>query len=493
MSMLPGTTWRSALSLLLLLPLLVGCSDNGGSGPGAPSELAFAVEPASVSDGGVFSPPVAVAVRDDRGNTVLDWSEPVSISLAGGTGGQLSGTSTQTPLAGIAVFDDLRIQGAGSAYALVASSGELEAATSESFTAHGIYHPATLTAGDGHTCALDEEGWAWCWGRGLEGQLGNGDTNDRTIPTPVNSDVRFATLTAYGTHTCGLSTENTVYCWGGNRWGQIGDGSTTDAAHPRLVPLPGPAASIDTGYFHTCALLMNGLAYCWGYNFGGALGIGVEGGSHLSPVLVIGSHDWAKIETGYLQSCGLTTAGKAYCWGPNVYGANGVGVRGGEWPAPAPVVGNHTFTDLVAGGGTCHGETCGVTTDGQVLCWGKNYQRQSGPISDISWVEPTPIQGDPGWVEVVVGPAMVCGFTASGELTCLGDPTDGILPHTESPIPLTTEVEVASVAPGQTHVCVLDTRGEAYCWGSNHYGQLGSSGQILGWTGPRGVWAPAGG
>jgi alpha-tubulin suppressor-like RCC1 family protein len=37
-----------------------------------------------------------------------------------------------------------------------------------------------------------------------------------------------------GVHTCGVTTNGAVYCWGGNQYGELGDGSTTT----RLVPTP---------------------------------------------------------------------------------------------------------------------------------------------------------------------------------------------------------------------------------------------------------------
>jgi alpha-tubulin suppressor-like RCC1 family protein len=156
------------------------------------------------------------------------------------------------------------------------------------------------------------------------------------------------------------------------------------------------------------------------------------------------------------------------------------------------VSGGHTFVDLVAGGGPCHGETCGITIDGTVLCWGKNYQRQIGPNRDISWTEPTAIQGDPGWVDVFIGPNMVCGHAPDGDLHCVGDAEFEIMDYTQTPEPLVPELEAASIVQGQTHACILTPEGEAHCWGSNSYGQLGSQSQSIGWASAVPAWASPG-
>lgn len=55
-----------------------------------------------------------------------------------------------------------------------------------------------------HNCALTKEGRAYCWGYNHDGQLGTGDTENRRVPTPVETTTRFkAIVTAY-TFSCGL-------------------------------------------------------------------------------------------------------------------------------------------------------------------------------------------------------------------------------------------------------------------------------------------------
>lgn len=478
------------LAPLLVLGLICACSD--GIGPGDAAELSFATDPGSMARGDALAPPVAVAVHDGGGSTVLDWSEDITLTLQGGqAGAALEGPATGTPLAGIAIFDSLRVPAVGTGYRLVARSGGLVEAVSAPFDVHEIFQAAALTAGSRHTCALSADGTAYCWGANWAGQLGTGDTEDRTRPTPVVTEVRFSSLTANGSHTCGLAA-GALYCWGANGFGQLGEGTTDSRSLLQAVPLPDDPVGFDPGSAHTCALLADGTAWCWGDNWGGALGIGVADSIRTSPVQVTGGQEWAKIEAGYLHTCGLTTTGEAYCWGPNIYGANGTGDRDPVY-SPTAVVGGHTFTDLVAGGAHCHGATCGVTTDGTVMCWGKNYQRNIGTSSDLRWLEPTPLVGDPGLVSVMVGPQMVCGFTADDEPHCLGNPLYGMLPYAEAPILLVPEMDVAALGMGETSTCIVTTASDVYCWGVNDRGQLGTEDISGGWRTPRGVWAPDGG
>src|SRR5664280_2963796 len=72
---------------------------------------------------------------------------------------------------------------------------------------------------------------------------------------------------------------------------------------------------VVTGYAHTCALAPSGQAYCWGRHASGQLGDG-SGTNRLTPVAVQqGGVTFTSITAGAYYTCGLTSAGAAYCWG----------------------------------------------------------------------------------------------------------------------------------------------------------------------------------
>jgi alpha-tubulin suppressor-like RCC1 family protein len=89
----------------------------------------------------------------------------------------------------------------------------------------------------GHTCALTENGQAWCWGGNGAGQLGNGSTSDSPVPVPVAGSLRFTSLSLGGTESCGRR-RNQIWCWGGNEFGQLGVGTLVNTATPVLVSSP---------------------------------------------------------------------------------------------------------------------------------------------------------------------------------------------------------------------------------------------------------------
>lgn len=74
-----------------------------------------------------------------------------------------------------------------------------------------------------HGCALRADE-LWCWGRGIEGQLGLGDLDRRTEPTLVGAGYALVSVGLFGT--CVLTTTGVVECAGKNDVGELGTGDT---------------------------------------------------------------------------------------------------------------------------------------------------------------------------------------------------------------------------------------------------------------------------
>lgn len=93
-----------------------------------------------------------------------------------------------------------------------------------------------VDAGLDFTCAVAVTSRARCWGRGFEGQLGNGSLMSWTTPQPVAEIDDFVFVTAGGdTHACGYTRANAVFCWGRGESGQLGNPVTRVSALPVRV------------------------------------------------------------------------------------------------------------------------------------------------------------------------------------------------------------------------------------------------------------------
>ena len=98
---------------------------------GTPNKLGFVVQPGPVAVGGSFSPSVQVAVQDAGGNTVTTATNQIGLA---GTGVSLAGTTSVTPVNGVATFAGVTVSGtAGSGKSLRATSTGLTLADSSAF------------------------------------------------------------------------------------------------------------------------------------------------------------------------------------------------------------------------------------------------------------------------------------------------------------------------------------------------------------------------
>ncbi|HTC86577.1 MAG TPA: Ig-like domain-containing protein [Candidatus Acidoferrum sp.] len=102
---------------------------------GPAHQLAYAQGPTGSVQGVAISPSVTVQVQDAGGNLVSTDTSAVHVAIGTNpSAGTLSGTATQSAVAGVATFNDLSIDLAGVGYTLVATDGGLTQATSAPFT-----------------------------------------------------------------------------------------------------------------------------------------------------------------------------------------------------------------------------------------------------------------------------------------------------------------------------------------------------------------------
>jgi alpha-tubulin suppressor-like RCC1 family protein len=335
-----------------------------------------------------------------------------------------------------------------------------------------------IIAGNNHSCFLNLDGRAWCWGWGALGQMGNGDTVTRNLsPVAVDGPVRFVQITAAQNHTCGLDVHGAAFCWGAEVFGELGTGNT-DGFALRPVPVQGGHAFLeitagDGGY--TCAITVSSEAYCWGLGTAGQLGTENTQDEAL-PMAVSTSARFSQISAGLIVTCGVAGGGQAYCWGDNTYGQLGTGSVGGFSDKPELVSGPTRFLWVSVG----HFVVCGVSIERDAFCWGAGSFGRLG--SGQSGEEPTPsptlVVNGLKYKRLTVGAQHTCAVTIDDQAFCWGLNTYGKLgedigPSSPEPISVSGGHSFIQAGAGGNHSCGLTPRNEVYCWGQNFIGQLG--------------------
>ena len=282
-----------------------------------------------------------------------------------------------------------------------------------------------VSAGDFHSCALTGAGDAYCWGSSANGQLGSGGLGTGSaVPLEVEGGHAFTAIEAGGDHTCALDAQGAAYCWGLGVWGQLGIGAPASVATPSLVAGGLTFARIFTGLYSTCALAASGAAYCWGGNDFGQLGGGKVGDAYAvqTPTKVATRHAFTTMDLRFSHACALTAAGEAFCWGRNDFGQLGDGSYEPRAP-PTRVSTPLRFTEVAAGG---H-HSCALGADGRAYCWGNNEWGQLGDNTLTSRTTPEPVYGDVRFRSLEAGNNVTCGTTTGGESYCWGSGHFGAL------------------------------------------------------------------
>lgn len=367
--------------------------------------------------------------------------------------------------------------------------------------AGGATDIAQLRAGGSHTCALLNEGTVRCWGHGISGQLGYGNTDsvgDNETPfsqgaIPLTEKV--VQLATGGAHTCALTSGGFVRCWGNNQYGQLGYGNTNRIGDDEPVSSVGHVnlgartVRITAGSNHTCALLNTGRVRCWGYNNFGQLGYGhtnnLGDDEEPSSLDVQVGAPVQDLVAGHSHTCALLFSGKVRCWGSNGssqlgHGASSGNIGDNEHPDSA---GDMNLGAVAVQLATGANHTCALLDTGGVRCWGYNNFGQIG--NNSTSITPSPFEVNLGAgsraLQVAAGDNHTCALLSTGLIKCWGNNAFGQLGYGHATIQYQPPVNhtglsgipAYALTTGSNHTCALLTNGRALCWGHGLHGRLG--------------------
>mmetsp|Transcript_32124 Transcript_32124/g.125332 ORF Transcript_32124/g.125332 Transcript_32124/m.125332 type:complete len:349 (-) Transcript_32124:1618-2664(-) len=222
-----------------------------------------------------------------------------------------------------------------------------------------------VAAGRLHCAAVGEDGSVYTWGNNMEGELGQGDKRNRTVPKRVQGlhDKRAVSVACGRDFTLVLLDDGTLYSFGADDYGQLGLGRGHDQRYVtvprRVVGGLAEVKEVVAGDYHSCAVTQSGAVFTWGIGREGQLGHG-EKSDQAIPKKVDGL-DGVEVEQvccGGGHSGAISSSGELYLWGRGRDGQLG---REGELESiaayrlvPTRVESLRNFSVIQAGLGSDH-------------------------------------------------------------------------------------------------------------------------------------------
>ena len=133
-----------------------------------------------------------------------------------------------------------------------------------------------LATGLNHTLASKTDGTLWAWGNRSDGGLGLGDAGvDTFIPATLGPELDWAAIGPSLYHALILKSDATLWVWGWNFYGQLGLGDTTDRTTPQQLGADTDwTGAAGGGVSHDCPkirrhALVLGRQFKWQFGGGG--------------------------------------------------------------------------------------------------------------------------------------------------------------------------------------------------------------------------------
>ena len=379
-----------------------------------------------------------------------------------------------------------------------------------------------IASGARHSLAIDSSGKVYAWGHNGSGQLGNNSTVNALTPVAVQAPADKNIIQVSGSGWLGasssaLASDGTVYSWGRGFDGQLGDGTNNDSSVPVITTIN----LVDTPSIPTHVMAKPGdttATISWQAPI-------VSGGQNITGYVLqyqaVGASSWTTInvaaaatshtitgltndQTYRVRLAAKTTAGTGDFSNVVLVTPHAKPTITNVSPAIGPIAGGQNVTltganfvlknkkimQTVNG----NGYSLALSADGTVYTWGRNEYGQLGngvtatnsPVPVAVKTAGTPMEGKTivqisakVWYALALasdGTVYSWGFNSWGQL---GSGTSGTANNASAPVAVKTAgtpmegKTIVQVAAGATHSLALATDGTIYAWGKNEYGQLG--------------------
>lgn len=355
---------------------------------------------------------------------------------------------------------------------------------------------ADLASTRSHTCGRTIDERVLCWGRNVNGQLGDGTSVSRDSAAPVVKLTNAFDISVSEDFSCALTRDGKVMCWGFDRGEALHHETEHEHTLESLV-----ASSIAAHGRTTCAVDQSDKVRCWG---GDSLeGVGIAAVAEPRELTLPSTGEIVALSTGW-EGCLLLSSGDLHCgnwyagstpFSPSSLTTNVRAYAAGLPPLCAIVGKPRDKSTLQCGSSPARFVTergidsptaisatnmrgCVVHGGGRVSCFGDLHHWGDQPPRARSF---TQVQGIRDAIAVSSSTYRDCALQKSGEVLCWVARTetqwsvDGRSPVSSTYIPAPASNmgldRVVQIVAGTTHHCALLHNGGVRCWGDNPYAE----------------------
>jgi Regulator of chromosome condensation (RCC1) repeat/Bacterial Ig-like domain (group 2) len=478
---------------------LVGCGGGGGSPsavvPSSSSAGTLSVLPSSYTDYWGYTVQMQAPAKDINGNLIA--------------GGNLAWVSSDNNIATVDASGLVTLKSPGNVDITV-SSGALSSAVSK-ITVEGL-SGVLATAAEDNCGTSESRTQILCWGNGYPINPNRPLQLQYVNPTPllmgaIPAGTQIKQIAPSVLFSCALTDGGDAYCWRGglanSELSALGTNSGTDPNTPQKVVQGERPAGVTFKKIQVnrtaaaCGIGSDNEVYCWGKLSSRAVAN--------KPTLVPSIYDSPKkmargslsstdiiqdIELSVNTDCGLTQAGKPFCW---------LSTNSGAVPTFLPAGAIPSNTKLVQLKSDKFDFHVALGDDGWAYTWGSQNYRAGDGRTDINGNNTTPKRVAQGQIPVTeritnIGAGGIAGancvLTNAGFAYCWGKGYEGALGNgnlannQDVAVPtktlqggLPTSVKYVDINCGEYHCAALGSDKKIYSWGYNEGAALGIAGK----------------